>query len=81
VPLDLFRLFLVEAHKLFSTLPSARRISSSLRWIAWVSRCSARWITRVMNQVAIVAIACQSRVPGLKINHAAAYAARIRNAA
>ena len=34
--------------------------------MACVSRCSARWITNVINQVANVAMACQSSPLGFK---------------
>jgi hypothetical protein len=35
-----------------------------------VTLCSAGWMIRVMNQVAIVATACQSKLPGSRISHA-----------
>ena len=38
-----------------------------------MSRCSARWITRVINKVASVATACQSRLSLSKRNHRVAY--------
>ena len=34
--------------------------------MACVSRCSARWITNVINQVANVAMACQSSSPSIE---------------
>ena len=50
----------------FRASPSACNISSSLACMACVSRCSARWITNVINQVANVAMACQSSPLGFK---------------
>jgi hypothetical protein len=51
---------------------SARNSSSNFAWIACVSRCSARCITSVMNQVARVATECQSKDAGSAIAQMAA---------
>jgi hypothetical protein len=60
--LDALGLLIVELSEFVFASGLLRRSSSSLAWMARVSRCSERWMNTVIIQVARVAMACQLKV-------------------
>jgi hypothetical protein len=79
--LNFFRLLLVERRKVAVCLTGyTQKFVQLFACMAWVSRCSARWINSVITHVATVAALCQPNDCGSKINQSTTYTATTTNA-
>ena len=66
--LNLLRLSVIKFRELILGIAIYSEQLIELRVIAWVSRCSERWMNKVINRVAMVATPCQPKLRESKIS-------------